>query len=162
MADAKVLIDGIEHEVPALSSFDMDEYQILYDLSKLTVIDFATEDEDQITRNYWNPGYQRALLIVAYLRANPGSKRIDAEKMIGKVKLADVIEKEDDAGPPDLTNGQHQDEAGSSSRSVPSGEPSRSDSDAIPEGLHERTGIGRSDKSQDKGRELLDRGSRLT
>ena len=162
MADAKLLIDGVEHEVPALSTFDMDEYQILFDLSGLTVADFATEDDDQITRNYWNPGYQRALLVVAYLRTHPGTKRADVEKLIGKVRLADVIDQGvDDADPPPQSV-QPPEEVGSSSKSAQSGDHSSNGSDASPAEIPETTGTGKSDTSQDKGRELLARGSRLT
>lgn len=74
-------VDGKTYEVPALNSFDMDEAQILYDYSGLTLEDFLQPDpedgdealaahEQTIRQKMKNPGFLRALLHVAYRRGN--------------------------------------------------------------------------------------------
>lgn len=118
---AGVLINGNEYDIPTLSSLSMDEYQILYDLSGLTVVDFV--DDEKSSENYWNPGYQRALIAAAIMRARPEVKRAEAVELAGKVTLLSVIEREVDAGPPDEKSKSDtpDSEDGSQSSSDPSG-----------------------------------------
>ena len=99
MADPKFVIQGTDYPVPEWISFTMDESEILYDKAKMT-LDQA--DEDLV----FTPGLLSALMLIAYMRGNPGVTRARAEKIIGAVPLADAIEhlagedEEEDAGPP--------------------------------------------------------------
>ncbi len=98
MAEPKFVIQGVDYPVPEWISFTMDESEILYDKAKMT-LDQA--DEDLV----FTPGLLSALMLIAYMRGNPGVTRARAEKIIGAVPLADAIEhlageQEEDAGPP--------------------------------------------------------------
>lgn len=99
MAEPKFVIQGSDYPVPEWISFTMDESEILYDKAKMT-LDQA--DEDLV----FTPGLLSALMLIAYMRGNPGVSRKRAEMIIGAVPLADAIEhlagedEEEDAGPP--------------------------------------------------------------
>jgi hypothetical protein len=99
MAEPKFVIQGSDYPVPEWISFTMDESEILYDKAKMT-LDQA--DEDLV----FTPGLLSALMLIAYMRGNPGVSRKRAEMVIGAVPLADAIEhlagedEEEDAGPP--------------------------------------------------------------
>jgi hypothetical protein len=99
MAEAKFVIQGVDYPVPEWISFTMDESEILYDKAKMT-LDQA--DEDLV----FTPGLLSALMLIAYMRGNPGVSRKHAEKIIGAVALADAIEhlagdsEEDEGLPP--------------------------------------------------------------
>jgi len=99
MAEPKFVIQGSDYPVPEWISFTMDESEILYDKAKMT-LDQA--DEDLV----FTPGLLSALMLIAYMRGNPGVSRKNAERVIGAVALADAIEhlagdeEEEDAGPP--------------------------------------------------------------
>jgi hypothetical protein len=99
MAEPKFIIQGSDYPVPEWISFTMDESEILYDKAKMT-LDQA--DEDLV----FTPGLLSALMLIAYMRGNPGVSRKRAEMVIGAVPLADAIEhlagedEEEDAGPP--------------------------------------------------------------
>lgn len=98
MAEPKFVIQGVDYPVPDWFSFTMDESEILYDKTKLTL--------DQIDEDIkFSPGLLATLMIVAYMRGNPGAPRSRADKIIGQIQLTDVIEtlfpdEEEDAGPP--------------------------------------------------------------
>ena len=187
MADAGFLIDGTQYDVPSLDSLNMDEAQILYDTSGLVLEDFAVDEDDpeatgKLQKNLRNPGFIRALMIIAYLRGNGGVSRAKAEAIIGSSNLVSAIEAfvssvGSDDGPPAASGDDT-----SSSPNGSSGSASESDSDAgvhpalategfainevvssaAPEEIPEVTGTSESDMPRDKGRELLERGSRLT
>jgi hypothetical protein len=77
-AETGFTIDGEIYESPGLGdSLDMDEYQILYDYSKITIDDIVaapdeTDDEkDARLAKYDNPGFIRAMMHIAYRRAIP-------------------------------------------------------------------------------------------
>ena len=99
MSEPKFVIQGSDYPVPEWISFTMDESEILYDKAKMT-LDQA--DDDLV----FTPGLLSALMLIAYMRGNPGMSRKNAEKVIGAVPLADAIEhlagedEEEDAGPP--------------------------------------------------------------
>lgn len=91
------IVDGTHYEVPTIDEFTLDEAQVLYDYCKLTLEDFAiieAEDVDedlvrQINEKVRNPGFLRALLHIAYQRANP---KLSAQKVKAAVGNAQLIE----------------------------------------------------------------------
>lgn len=138
MADASFVIDGVDYPIPGLDSFDMDEAVILYEHCKLSVEDFAIDDEDpeeveELAEKTKHPGFVKALMIVAYMRGNRGVKRNKAEVVIGKSNLMDAYEAFIDAGgEEDPTEAQKTSESSeaSSASSSGNGAASGSDSDA--------------------------------
>lgn len=173
MADSGFLIDGQTYEVPDLETFNMDEAMILYDNSKLGLEDFALDEDDpksaeQLKKNLLHPGYVRTLMTVAYLRGNQGLGREKAEAVIGGSSWFDAYQsyaekiKAADAGPPEMTPEPEGDADGTTSTSSGhSGDGSTSGS-AEPGEIPVPTGTTESDMSQDKGQQMLARGSRLT
>lgn len=78
MAETGLNIDGTVYEVPSLDTFTLDECQVLYDYTSLTLEDFvplADETEDdhlaRIEKMMRHPGFKKTLLHVAYQRGNP-------------------------------------------------------------------------------------------
>jgi hypothetical protein len=131
---AGFIIDGREYPIPSIDSFDMDEAQLLWDYAGLTLADFAVPDpedpdaEEQMaerSRKLGNPGWMRTLLHIAYQRGNPDVKPQVVKRLIGDVKLLDAMAKmveesdrrEDDAGPPDLSERTSEPDASSPSDS---------------------------------------------
>jgi hypothetical protein len=143
MAEPKFVIQGSDYPVPEWISFTMDESEILYDKAKMT-LDQA--DEDLV----FTPGLLSALMLIAYMRGNPGVSRKRAEMIIGAVPLADAIEhlageeEEEDAGPPSPAPSETESpgENESSGESPPStGEPGENGSEnqaviPLPTGTH--------------------------
>ena len=77
-AETGLLIDGQIYEMPDPSSFTIDECQVLYDYSGLTIEDFVPldgetdeEHDDRLDQMMRNPGVKKTLLHVAYQRGNP-------------------------------------------------------------------------------------------
>jgi hypothetical protein len=120
-AETGFMIDGSLYEMPSLDSFTMDEAQVLYDYSGLTIEDFAAPedakpnaqgdydlDEDQ-QQKMRNPGFMRALLHVAYQRGNPRMSHAKVKTLVGGVNVLALFEQlagqqEGDAeDPPALT-----------------------------------------------------------
>lgn len=136
-AETGFLIDETFYELPSLDSFTMDEAQILYDYSGLTLEDFV--DADEADKKFKNPGLLRALMHVAYQRGNPRMNTSRVKTLVGAASLVSAMEQlaegtvaaEDDAGPPVSTL-----EPAESSQTRPddssesSGNPSPSDSAA--------------------------------
>lgn len=98
--EPKFVIQGQDYPVPEWITFTMSESEILYDKAHMT-LDQA--DEDMV----FTPGLLSALMLIAYMRGNPGVSRKRAELIIGAVPLAEAIEHlageddpEEDAGPP--------------------------------------------------------------
>lgn len=131
MPESGFIIDGTAYDVPTLDTFSMDEAEILYKCSGLTLEDFAVDEEDpeaseQLIKNIRNPGFIRALMTVAYIRGNPGISQARASSVIGKANLLDAIKEfaEADADPPELTRTTNEPDepvASSESSSDPSG-----------------------------------------
>lgn len=94
-------ISGEVYEVPTLDSFDMDEAQILYDLSGVILEDFIPAPLDapdvekeahyqlQLVR-VRNPSFRRTLVHVAYRRKHPDYDYDELDKAIGKMNATDV------------------------------------------------------------------------
>lgn len=138
-AETGFIIDGTRYEVPTLDTFTMDEAQVLYDYCGLGIEDFVPiadppppdENADQdakaayddllaardreleaLNRKLRNPGFLRALVHVAYQRANP---RMSPQRVKDAVGASDHTENwlafiedgmGDDAVPPALTTEQ--------------------------------------------------------
>ena len=139
-------INGEVYEVPTLDSFDMDEAQILYDLSGVVLEDFIPphpDSPDQEKAAHYqlqllrvrDPGFKRALVHIAYRRKHEDYDSTVLDKAIGKMNATDisiaVLARGDEEDPqsdslnkPDVkssTNG--------TSESSSSGSPSQSDSE---------------------------------
>lgn len=115
-AETGFMIDGTLYEVPSLDSFTMDDAQILYDYSGLTLEDFVPaegqdpdEENAELSGKLRNPGFVRALMHVAYQRANPKVSPQRVKAMIGSASLIGALEHladdepEGDAVPPAVT-----------------------------------------------------------
>jgi len=105
MGDAEIPtgfeIAGEVYEVPFLDSFDMDEAQILYDLSGTVLEDFRPPHPDlpdlqqtavlqlQLIRTR-TPAFRRALVHIAYRRKHPDYDVDAIDAVIGKMNAADV------------------------------------------------------------------------
>lgn len=128
-------IDGKIYEVPSLDTFTIDEAQLLYDYSGLSIEDFVDmdEDADELDPRLKNPGFLRTLLHVAYQRAHPHLATKKVAKVIGEANVLASMEhmesQGDDAGPPASTT-EHDDSSLRSSvgSSESSGIPSEPDS----------------------------------
>lgn len=98
--EPKFTIGGREYEVPRLSTYDMDEWQILYDKTGLTL--------DTVEDSPLSPGLLRSMLIVAYRRGNPDAAMKQIEAIVGAMNFGDVVgmilgdedDAEADDGPP--------------------------------------------------------------
>lgn len=94
-AESSFVIDGADYPIPGLESFNMDEAVVLYDCSGLTLEDFAIDEDDQeqvdeLESKTKNPGFIKALMIVAYMRGN-GVSRKKAEGLIGNSNLFEAL-----------------------------------------------------------------------
>lgn len=137
-------IDGSDYEIPEFDSFTMGEAMILYDHSKLSLEDFALDEDDPkqaeaLRKNILNPGTVLSRMIVAYLRGNPGTSRDAAEAIVEgsnwlETYLSYTERFKGDAGPPESRSDE--DAESSASSPAPSGEsstPSSGGPDATPE-----------------------------
>lgn len=93
------MIDGKLLEPPAIDTFNMDEAQVLYDYSGLTLEDFArpedtSEEEfsELIKPKIKNPGFLRALMHVAYQRANPRQNPSRVKALIGEANMIGALQ----------------------------------------------------------------------
>lgn len=123
-AETGFIIDGDRHEVPSLDTLTLDEAQVLYDYCGLTIEDFvpllAETDEDRdeleaelanLAERTKNPGFLRALMHIAYQRANPRLSAKRVKEMIGaadlvenRMALLDIPEEDDAVVPPASTS----------------------------------------------------------
>lgn len=157
-------IDGEVLEVPTLDSLDMNEAQILYDLSGVIIEDFipahpdATEEERAAVMalqgmKVRNPAFRRALVHVAYRRAHPNAEFDSIHEITGKANATDVtiaiLMREDDDADPSTSSPKPLEPRSSTSEtseSSSSGNPSGSDSDGQ-DVIPLRTGTGVLDMS---------------
>jgi hypothetical protein len=144
-AETGFTIDGEIYEVPSIDSLTMDEAQVLYDYSGLTIEDFSlglSDDGDveseELQAKMRNPGFMRALLHVAYQRAHPKQNPARVKALIGSAniiatfeKLAEPEDEGDDALPPASTT-EH--EQSSERSSVDSNKTSGTDSASSSDG----------------------------
>ena len=97
-AETGFMIDGTLYEVPDLGSFTMDEIQVLYDYSSLTLEDFIegeneTADEAEARElKLRNPGFMRALMHVAYQRGNNKLPTGRVKQIIGSANVITALE----------------------------------------------------------------------
>lgn len=116
-AETGFMIDGTLHEVPAITTFNFDEAQVLYDYSGLTLEDFARPDDvseeefsELIRPKMKNPGFLRALMHVSYQRANPRQDAARVKATVGQANMIGALahldegdEETDDGLPPAST-----------------------------------------------------------
>lgn len=129
-------IDGSDYEIPEFDTFTMGEAVILYDLSHLSLEDFALNEDDPkqaeaLRKNILNPGTVKARMVVAYLRGNPGLSRDSAEAVVDSSNWLEAYLQyterfKGDAAP--LATSTAGDAASTESSSAPSGGTSPSDS----------------------------------
>ena len=97
MAEASFVIDGAEYPIPGLETFNMDEAQLLYECCGLTLEDFAIDDADpdqvdELDGKTRNPGFIKALMIVAYSRGNPKAGKKHVVSLIGNSNLFEALQ----------------------------------------------------------------------
>jgi hypothetical protein len=96
-AETGFSIDGTIYPVPDLGTFNMDEAQVMFDYSGLSMEDFVVpedETEDEQTareRRLRNPGFLRALMHIAYQRANPTVRPNRVKSLIGNATVIDAL-----------------------------------------------------------------------
>ena len=154
--ESRFVIEGQDYPIPGFDTFDIDEAQILYDNSGLTLEDFVIDDEDaeevaELERKLRNPGFIRTLLHVAYQRGNPGLTAAKVKQITGRTNLLQAWENflegmVDDENPPEPQRSRLKPQEGQSepdSSNSPSGEDSTNGSAQLDE-THEPTGTTRS------------------
>ncbi len=98
---AMIEIDGVRYPVPLLDSLDLDEEQILFDISGITQPDFMPAHPESppdiraavdlaIAVRIRNPAFKRAVIAIAYRRGNPGVSFDDLLERIGAVNALDA------------------------------------------------------------------------
>ena len=138
-------IDGQVYEVPTLDSFDMDEAQLLYDLSGVILEDFipapldASDEEKaahyqlQLVR-IRNPAFRRAFVHVAYRRKHEGYDFDALDKGIGKMNATDisiaVLSRGDDPDPSTSSPSKLEQSSNENATSEPSSSGNGSGSDS--------------------------------
>lgn len=95
-AETGLMIDGRLYEMPDVSTFTLDECQVLYDYSGLTLEDFVPldgeTDDDHLARietMMRNPGWRRTILHVAYQRGNPKTPAARVKDLVGSANWLD-------------------------------------------------------------------------
>lgn len=89
-------IAGEEYPLPTIDTFDMDEAMILYESCRLTLEDFAIDEEDdeaveELGEKCKHPGFFKALMQVAYMRGNRGVSAAKAKAIVGKENSMQVF-----------------------------------------------------------------------
>lgn len=95
----KIKVEGTEYDFPAIDSLTMDETILLERVSGVGVELLAPGDSLPM-------GAVKAFVMIAVMRARPDVSERELAASIGKIKLnemADLVQKEDDARPPELT-----------------------------------------------------------
>lgn len=88
-------INGTEVDLPDIGTFNLDEAQVVYDLSGLTI--------DQLEGNGGHPGVIKALLFVAVQRSQPGLTADEIHDALRGVTLSELAGAlGDDADPPTI------------------------------------------------------------
>lgn len=150
-------IDEIDYPWPTIDSFTMSERRVMYDLCGFVQEDFVQdldeseeEHELRVRQMMRHPGFQEALMTIAYARGNPSLKPDKVRAVVESTNYIDAIAKnselaEDDAGPPETSPSEHSNESDIRlvSSSEDSGARSRNGSDG-PVSIPEATGDSRS------------------
>lgn len=112
----KIAGDSREYAAPPIDDLDIDDWVLMYEYAGLVLDDFAPiedeEAEEARQRRLGHPGFTKALLHIAYKRANPDKKPAEIKAAVGTVKflplmaeLGDAVRaaEEADGLPPDET-----------------------------------------------------------
>jgi hypothetical protein len=95
----KIKVEGIEYEFPAVDSLTMDEAILLERVANVGI-------EEIFPGGSLPLGAVKAFVMIAVMRARPEVKEREIAEAIGKIKLPemdDLVQKEDDARPPEQT-----------------------------------------------------------
>lgn len=150
MADAETPsgfeIAGDVYEIPRLETFDLDEAQLLYDISGVILEDWMPPHPDspddqkalvfqlQAARTR-DPSFKRALVHIAYRRKYPDEEFETVEKIVGGVNATDVtvaiLTRGDEPDPSTSSPSKPDSKSNTNGTSEPSssGSPSGSDSE---------------------------------
>jgi len=101
VTDPQIEIDGELYPLPLVGDLDLNEEEILYDISGVIIPDFmpapvgASEDIQRAVAlmqaaRVRNPRFKRALCVIAYLRKHPEIDLEAASERIGKVGAFDA------------------------------------------------------------------------
>lgn len=154
------VIDGGHYPLPDVSSMDMAERRVMYDLAGLVQEDFIQDDDEddaehdaRVTRLTRHPGFMESLMHIAYQRGHPELKRDRVQKVIDKTRFVDAVAdwaddiEEDDVNPPELTKPPDGSSPSETDISNASSGASSMNGSALPDSLHEPIGVTRSDIS---------------
>jgi hypothetical protein len=102
---AKIKIDGVEYDFPDINTVTLDEAQILYEQSGLTL-----DKVGELPEGSFHPGFIKGMLYIAVHRARPELKKDELNERLGELKLTEMNEvfqdtQEDDARPPGKESG---------------------------------------------------------
>lgn len=157
--DLGLLIDGERYPLPQIMSFDLDEAELLFDKSGLTLEDFITAEDreglEKLLGHYRNPHVIRVLAHVAYRRKNRDARPAQIESLIGKTNAADIVasllqtimEEVDESPPVSTTEPKATSPSSSVTKSESSGTPSPQNSASEQDESPEPTGTSESDTS---------------
>jgi len=101
VTDPQIEIDGELYPLPRIDDLDLNEEEVLYDVSGVILPDFMPAPvgaSDEIRRavalmqaaRIRNPRFKRALCIIAYMRKHPEIELEAASERIGKVGAFDA------------------------------------------------------------------------
>lgn len=90
-AETGLQIDGKFYETPDPGTFNLDECQVLYDYTGMTLEDFVPlegetdeEHDERVGKFTRHPGFKKTLLHVAYQRGNPKLPAGRVRDLVGK------------------------------------------------------------------------------
>jgi hypothetical protein len=125
--------------VDVMSKLDVNEAQILYDISSVVQEDFVPPHpeapkaeqrahEEHVSKTIRNPAFKRAVTCIAYMRKHPDADLAIVLELVGKVRQIDVslALAGGDESPPETSSPSEPEKL------KPSGEPSRSEASGIP------------------------------
>jgi len=97
-AETKFTIDGKEYQIPSIDTFDLDESQILFDYTRLTLADFVDDDDvtpeerEERERKFEGPGLVRALVHIAYRREHLDRyTETEIKKRVGAANFVNIL-----------------------------------------------------------------------
>lgn len=87
--------------VDVMSKLDVDEAQVLYDISGVVQEDFVPPDpraskaeqrahEEHVSKTIRNPAFKRAVTCIAFMRKHPDAELSTVLELVGKVRQIDV------------------------------------------------------------------------
>jgi len=148
--------------VEVMSKLDVNEAQVLYDISGVVQEDFVPPSpeapkaeqrahEEHVSKTIRNPAFKRAVTCIAFMRKHPDAELATVLELVGKVRQIDVslALAGGDESPPEMSSPSEPEKLKPSdehSRSEVSGTPSTNGSD-LPVENPEVTGTSESDTS---------------